>query len=213
MASEAQVPPAEALYEPFRRSDLRQAFLDAAVVMVKDRGEERFSLNELARKLGVSPGAAYRHFANKESLLAAVCGYGYRQLADTLAGPFAPGLPAGERVLELASRYIHFAENNSDLFAMMFGTRTLDIDEVGERTFLPLVTAVAQAQREGNLPSGDVRVLSGALWTSLHGTTTLHLNGRLATMGLDDTPGTLVRRYLTLQFPALLHTRGQGWPS
>lgn len=191
------------LYEPYRPGDLRQAFIDAAVVMVRERGEEGFSLNELARKLGVSAGAAYRHFANKEALLSKVCASGYLQLADVLRAPLDDRLSAGGRVLQLSVRYTLFAVDNPDLFAMMFGTRTLDVDEVGELTFAPLTEATRAAQQAGALPEGDVDAVSGAVWMSLHGLTTLHLNGRLATLGLDDDPEALVRRYLRITFPQL----------
>jgi AcrR family transcriptional regulator len=203
MSSAAQVPPSDPLYSPYQPGDLRQAFIDAAVVMVRERGEERFSLNELARKLGVSAGAAYRHFANKEALLSTVCASGYVQLADALRVPLDEDLPAADRVMELALRYTRFAVANPDLFAMMFGTRTLNVEAVGEKTFAPLVEATRAAQESGALPAGDASVVSAAVWMTLHGLTTLHLNGRLATLGLDDDPDLLVRRYMSVTFPEL----------
>ena len=121
--------------------------------MAQERGEERFSLNELARKLGVSAGAAYRHFANKEALLSSVCSFGYRELGEVLRRPIDPLVAAGERVLTLGVRYIEFAVQKPDMFAMMFGTGSLDIDAVGEDTFRPLVDAVGIAQSEGLLPT------------------------------------------------------------
>ena len=48
-----------------------------------------------------------------------------------------------------------------------------------------------------------MRIISGAIWTALHGLTVLHLNGRLKTMGLDDSPEELIHSYLGLQFPGL----------
>ncbi|RFA18923.1 hypothetical protein B7R23_13805 [Subtercola boreus] len=199
----AQVPPSDPLYALYQPGDLRQAFIDAAVVMVRERGEERFSLNELARKLGVSAGAAYRHFANKEALLSTVCASGYAQLAHALREPLDDSVSAEARVMELALRYTRFAVANPDLFTMMFGTRTLDVEAVGEKTFAPLVEATKAAQENGVLPAGDTAVVSAAVWMTLHGLTTLHLNGRLATLGLDDDPDLLVRRYMGVIFPEL----------
>ena len=194
---------AQAEYTPYQRGDLRQAFIDNAIVMVRERGEHGFSLNELARQLGVSPGAAYRHFANKEALLSAVCASGYRQLATELGRPAERASTPGARVIELGTRYVEFGVANPDLFSMMFGTSVADIEGVGEGTFAPLVASVAEAQRDEVLPAGDVRVVAGTVWMTLHGLTRLHISGRLATLGLDGEAATLVRTHLGVVFPGL----------
>ena len=58
--------------EGYHHGDLRNALLEAAVRLVAQKGPEGFSLREAAREVGVSPAAAYRHFADKLALLTAL---------------------------------------------------------------------------------------------------------------------------------------------
>ena len=95
MTTSREVAQPDPRYPRYQRGDLRRAFLDGARVMLRERGEDRFSLNELARRIGVSPGSAYRHFANKEALLAAVRAEAYQQLTLDLLRPFGPGRGPG----------------------------------------------------------------------------------------------------------------------
>ena len=67
---------------PYHHGDLRAALLDAALELLEE--DETFSLRAVARRAGVSPNAPYRHYADKEALLAALATYGFAQLADRL---------------------------------------------------------------------------------------------------------------------------------
>jgi len=203
MTSARQVPQSDPVYPRYQRGDLRRAFIDGARVMLRERGEDRFSLNELARRIGVSPASAYRHFANKEALLAAVRGDAYRQLKDELLQPFPTSLGPGERVIQLGIRYVDFAVANADVFFMMFANRPVDSETGGTDSFVPLLDAVLEAQRSHQLAAGDARTTAGAIWMTLHGIAVLHLKGGLDALGLDASPDVLVRQTLALQFPAL----------
>jgi AcrR family transcriptional regulator len=195
--------PSDVVYPRYQRGDLRRAFVDGARLMLRERGEERFSLNELARQIGVSPGSAYRHFANKEALLAVVRARAYGQLLADLTQPSPDHAGPGERLLLLGVRYVDFAVANVDVFFMMFANRPVASETGGAETFDPLLSAVAQAQQAELLPSADVRTMAGAIWTTLHGIAVLHLSGGLSALGLDAAPEVLVRRTLHLQFPLL----------
>jgi AcrR family transcriptional regulator len=194
---------AEAAYPRYQRGDLRQAFVVGARVMLRERGEDGFSLNELARRIGVSPGSAYRHFANKEALLAAVRAEAYRQFRLDLLAPFPASSGPGERVVGLGVRYVEFAVANADVFPMMFANRPVDSQSGGADSFTPLLDAVGEAQRSRHLPAGDARTTAGAIWATLHGLAVLHVNGGLGALGLDASPEELVRRTFALQFPSL----------
>lgn len=188
---------------PYRRGDLRAAFVEGALVMLREAGAERFSLNELARRLGVSPAAAYRHFAGKEALLTAVCATGYDSLRQTLNQPWPEGMTAGERVRQLGVRYLRFAAEHDDLFAIMFGPRSSSAEIVGADTFTPLLDAVAIAQAESVIPPGDVRMISRAIWSTLHGMAVLHRSGSFDALGLDDNVDRLVRSTFSILLPGL----------
>jgi AcrR family transcriptional regulator len=84
----------------YHHGDLPRALRDAARRLVAEHGPEGFTLREAARDVGVSHAAAYRHFADKRALLAAVCEDGYRALATTLraANRRRPADEAGTRI-------------------------------------------------------------------------------------------------------------------
>lgn len=203
MATIREAPASDVVYPRYQRGDLRRAFLEGARLMLRERGEERFSLNELARQIGVSPGSAYRHFANKDALLAAVRAEAYGQLLATLVQPSPPSAGAGERLLLLGVRYVEFAVANHDVFATMFANRPVASQTGGAETFAPLLEAVAQARDADLLPAAHVAQIAAAIWTTLHGIAVLHLSGGLNALGLDAAPEHLVRRTLQLQFPLL----------
>jgi AcrR family transcriptional regulator len=203
MASSGEVLASGATYTRYQRSDLRGAFVDGARIMLRERGEDKFSLNELARQLGVSPAAAYRHFANKDALLAAVCSEGYRELLAALRRPWPASFDAGRRVVELGIRYVQFSVDNGDVFSMMFGSHPLDSETVGTDTFVPLLDAVVEAQRTGHLAPGDARETAGAIWTTVHGMAVLSLSGGLSALGLDRSPEELVRGTFRRLLPTL----------
>jgi AcrR family transcriptional regulator len=203
MVSIPNPPASDVVYPRYQRGDLRRAFLEGARLMLRERGEERFSLNELARQIGVSPGSAYRHFANKDALLAAVLAEAYRQLLADLVQPSPALAGAGERLLLLGVRYVEFAVANNDVFFMMFANRPVASETGGAETFAPLLEAVAQAREAHLLPAADVGEMAGAIWTTLHGIAVLHLSGGLSALGLDAAPEVLVRRTLQLHFPLL----------
>jgi len=204
MAAESETSPSTSDYVPYQRGNLREAFIGGALVMLRERGEAGFSLTELAGHLGVSPGASYRHFASKDALLLAVCALGFTQLRAALAEPIRDETAAGQRILTLGVRYVQFAVDSPDVFSMMFGRRTPDDLLTGTDAFDPLVSAVAQAQAEGLLPSQDPRRVAGSIWVMLHGIALLHLNGGLHALGLDGEVGALVKDNLSLVFPELV---------
>lgn len=76
--------PSGASRDGYHHGDLRNAFLRAALALVEARGVNGFSMREAARELGVSPSAAYRHFADKDALLAALAEDGDARMAAAM---------------------------------------------------------------------------------------------------------------------------------
>src|SRR5664279_3366378 len=81
--------PSKAQRETYHHGDLRRALVVAAVRVVARKGAEEVSLRGLARQLGVSPRAPYRHFPSKEALLAAVSAEAFRRFEAYLDGVLA----------------------------------------------------------------------------------------------------------------------------
>ena len=76
---------------PYHHGDLRNALVAAAAQMVERDGEERFSLREAARSVGVTANAAYRHFADRSALLTAVAASGFEELSRRMGAAMVRG--------------------------------------------------------------------------------------------------------------------------
>jgi AcrR family transcriptional regulator len=112
----------------YHHGDLRNALLDASLALVAEKGAEAFSLREAAREVGVSPAAAYRHFADKDALLSALAGLGSLRLGQWMERAIArvPGTPgsaahAAAAFGAVGLAYVEFAVQNPAHFRVMFG--------------------------------------------------------------------------------------------
>ena len=69
---------------PYHHGNLRQALLDAAIRLIAEVGPAGFTLREVARRAGVSHNAPYRHFQDRDDLMAAVAAQGFRELTQAM---------------------------------------------------------------------------------------------------------------------------------
>src|SRR4051812_42489306 len=95
----------------YHHGDLPPALLKAAGKILEKEGLAGLSLRELARRAGVSHSAPYRHFPDRDALLAALATEGFAQLGQHLAAH------AGQ---ESAAAYVRFALDNPQRFRLMF---------------------------------------------------------------------------------------------
>jgi len=105
----------------YHHGDLRQALVETAIEMLGERGAEAFSMAEASRRLGVAASAPYRHFADRDALLAAVALRAADLLAEQLDRHAASGTPA-QRLAAAARAYVHFADDQRPLFQALAGS-------------------------------------------------------------------------------------------
>jgi AcrR family transcriptional regulator len=105
----------------YHHGDLREALIQTAIELLGERGA--FSLAEASRRLGVAPSAPYRHFADRDALLAAVALRAAGLLGDQLArsGAATAG-PPGQRLAAAARAYVRFAADQRSLFLALAGS-------------------------------------------------------------------------------------------
>jgi AcrR family transcriptional regulator len=166
----------------YHHGDLRAAVIAAALRLLADRDAEAFSLREVARAVGVSPTAVYRHFPDKDALMAAVAEEGLAQLAASqrAASSQAGGGAAGFAATGQA--YVRFALANPALFRLMFGTPARSgwgkaLQSRHDATAYLKTNAAAAAAAEPNGPSGPV--LEVKAWALVHGLAMLMLDGQI----------------------------------
>jgi AcrR family transcriptional regulator len=107
--------------KPYHHGDLRAALIDGAVKLIAERGVRRFSLAELSRRLGVTVAAPYRHFVNRDELLAAVAVRALHAFGEALAAQSPETDPPEQRLAAMAACYVRFAAEQPALFGVVFG--------------------------------------------------------------------------------------------
>jgi AcrR family transcriptional regulator len=105
----------------YHHGDLKAALIEGAIELIGERGARRFSLAELSRRLGVTVAAPYRHFADRDALLAAVAVRALEAFAEALAGQSSEADPPEQRLAAMARAYVRFAAEQPALFSVVFG--------------------------------------------------------------------------------------------
>jgi AcrR family transcriptional regulator len=161
----------------YHHGDLRSALLRAAMDLLEEGGETALSLRAVARRAGVSPAAPYRHYADREALVSAVGGIGYRELAERLAAVHpSPSTP--EQLAAVAVAYVRFALERPALFRIMFG-EPCDRDNDERVAATAAVSLYVRGIVERAFPQADADALATAVWALVHGLAFLHLDGKL----------------------------------
>lgn len=184
----------------YHHGDLRKALLDAASAVLDEMGVAAISLREVARRAGVSHNAPYRHFADRDALLAAIALEGFVALVRRIEA-----LP----VAELSQRgecYVAYALEFPGHFALMFGPQLdkrayPELQQVAQQLFAQLEASVSAL-----CPGESVRTASLAAWSLVHGLSQLLLNGQCP---IEDMP-TTARAVTQLFVEGLLARRAQA---
>ena len=182
---------------PYHHGDLRQALVRSALEILSEAGVGGLSLRAAARRARVSAMAPYRHFADKEALLAAVAEYGFRELAARLTAATATAADPRAGLAALGVAYVLFACDQPSLFKLMFGpmvekkTGHPALDEAANACFNALRQAVEAAKFfEGDSHGDDVSL---ACWSLVHGLSALIVDGRLAEHNIGPVEGVATR--------------------
>ena len=160
----------------YHHGDLHDALIQAGLDLLAEGGAEALDLRKVARRAGVSHAAPYRHFVDKQALVAAINEEGFRQLAEQIQATLrdAPDEPF-ERVLGVALAYVRFAQAHPWLMREMFSGLTIEREtyaslQAASKTVYRLYTDVIRRGQElGKIVDGDPAALAGVLWSVLHG--------------------------------------------
>ena len=171
----------------YHHGDLPRALLDAALNIVETKGREALTLRAVARLAGVSQAAPYRHFANKEALLAGVAEEGFRSLMSAMRESVqaCDDIPLA-RLRAVGIGYVTFATSHPSHFRVMFGRDLADrsafptLRQVASDTLGMVVDAIADCQRAGLVRSEEPAAdLALTAWSSVHGLSALLVEGVL----------------------------------
>ena len=153
----------------YHHGDLRPALLRAAAKILEKEGTGALSLRDLARRAGVSHNAPYRHFPDRDALLAALAGEGFELLGRQLDGK-----PGGE----MAVAYVRFALDHPQRFRLMFGGRLPHERHPELRQHAQAMHLKAEEAFSGH--DSETKFAAAAAWSLVHGLAHLLLDGHFA---------------------------------
>lgn len=187
--------------KPYHHGDLRRALLDASLAVLAESGPQALTLREVARRAGVSHAAPYRHFADKDELLAAVAEEGFVTLQQRMIEAATSARSSIEALERSGVAYVRLALEHPAHCAVMFSRAAHDLRraadksaqvaasrDAGHAAFDGLVRLIVAAQRDGYIRDGDPEHFANIAWATVHGIATLALTGMFE--GHDEVPWT-----------------------
>ena len=167
----------------YHHGNLREALLQGAVRVIAELGPAAFTLREVARRAGVSHNAPYRHFRDKDALLAAVAAQGFRELTRAMQEAGKRQSKALEKLKHSGLAYVNFAIRRPEHFTVMFdapvrGSKDPEYVQASREAFDTLVTYIKKSQEEGQLPAGKTLDRAFYAWSLVHGIAKLAVSGR-----------------------------------
>jgi AcrR family transcriptional regulator len=197
----------------YHHGNLREALILAALELIAKKGPAGFTFAEAARWAGVSPAAPYRHFRDRDELLASVALRGYEQFEVVLARAWDGGRPDPLAALDrLGKAYLTFARQEQAYYSAMFEAGVpLDISPelraAGDRAFMVLREAAESLCAEMPAKSRPPALMVALhIWAMAHGIASLFGRGDAAKRSLPMSPEEL------LEAGALVYLRGLGLP-
>jgi AcrR family transcriptional regulator len=175
--------------ERYHHGDLRRALLDEALRTIQAHGANHLTLRAVGERLGVSRSALYRHFANKQALLAAAGCEGFRMLRQAVADAWEHNGHGRTGFEAMAKAYVQFAVAHPSHYRVMFGgfieSATKDENFMGEAraAFQVLVDAIVDQQSNGLIRRDDPVLIARFTWALVHGISMLVIDGQLRETG------------------------------
>ena len=165
-------------------SNVPKALRAAARALLDEAGAEAVGLREISRRVGVSATAAYRHFNDKEDLLASVAAEGFRELAAVME----TGATDGNSLPAIGLAYVDFALHNRGLFRLMFGpvlverAKYPDLNEAANAVF----SLLRRVEVSADGGSCEDHAAGMAAWGLVHGLSSLILDGLVSEINVKD---------------------------
>jgi len=118
-----------------RHQRTRTAILTTAIELIREKGADKLSLREIARRIDYSPAGLYEYFGSKDEIIESICTEGNIRLSSYMA-QVDDSLPFETYIFELGKQYIRFAVEDSDYFMLMFSRMLPNAPDMSEEDFL-----------------------------------------------------------------------------
>jgi AcrR family transcriptional regulator len=198
----------------YHHGNLKEALLQAALGLIAEKGAAGFTFADAARSAGVSPAAPYRHFRDRDELLASIAQRGFEQFEAVLTKAWDDGRPDTVSAFERVGRaYLAFARDEPAFYSAMFESGVpVDVNPMlsaaSERAF-GIIRAAAE-RLAALTPPGVARppalMMALHIWSMSHGVASLFGRGDAARRKLPMSAEDL------LEAGVLIYLRGLGFP-
>jgi AcrR family transcriptional regulator len=195
----------------YHHGNLKEALVRAALSLIAEKGPFGFTFADAARWAGVSPAAPYRHYSDRDELMADVARRGFEQFEQALRAAWDDGRPEPLVAFErLGKAYLAFARNEPAFYSAMFeaaipANANIELRAAGERAFDVLRHAaetIAARAPAGQRPPAAMMALH--IWALSHGVASLFARGDEARRTLPMSPEDL------LEAGVLIYLQGLG---
>lgn len=169
---------------PYHHGNLTEALVEAALDLIAEHGPAGFSFAEVTRAVGVSPAAPYRHFRDRDALMAEVARRGFDRFSASLAKAWDDGRPdAMTAFMNVGRAYLAFARAEPAYYAAMFEARlpsdmSRELSQAADQAFAVLrdacETLIAGMPKDRRPPA---LMMSLHVWAMSHGIASLFARG------------------------------------
>jgi AcrR family transcriptional regulator len=172
----------------YQHGNLRATLIEGALALVEERGVRDFSLAEAARRAGVSGGAPYRHFRDRNELLAAIAAQAYAELGERMRAAANETHDAVEQIGAMAGAYVEFARDERAAFEVLFdgGLSKSDYPELSAAGDEATAEMIDASKRIVGDDQARAEKFAVTLWATSHGFAMLMLERALAQRDIDD---------------------------
>jgi AcrR family transcriptional regulator len=183
----------------YHHGDLRRALVEEALRTIQSEGIDQLTLRAVGERLGVSRTALYRHFKDKQALLAAVGREGFRTLRLALTAAWDQDGRGRAGFEAMGHAYVRFAADHPSHYRVMFGrflescAKDEELVHEAKAAFQVLVDALVSLQEGGLVRADDPLLQARFIWANVHGIAMFVIDGQL----LDDERGEALSRYAT----------------
>ncbi len=176
--------------------EIKTMVLDAAEAIVLEEGFAALKVRKVALEIGYTVGSIYMVFTNMGDLIMHVKARTLDELADQLDEQL-PECPAQEQILTLAKSYLQFANENYNLWSMIFEHRLPEHEKTPDwyqakvdQAFIKVETLLGQLAPEPD--QSDIQSAARALWSGVHGICVLSLTATLDVVGVKKVENNIV---------------------
>ncbi|KQW21182.1 TetR family transcriptional regulator [Afipia sp. Root123D2] len=199
----------------YHHGNLKEALVQAALDLIAQKGPAGFTFAEAARSAGVSPAAPYRHFRDRDELLASIAVQGFEQFEARLTEAWDDGRPDTPTAFQrIGKAYLAFAREHPAYYSAMFESGVpLESNPAlllaGERAFAVIRAASERlvAMAPPGVPRPPAMMMALHIWSLSHGIASLFGRGDAARRKLPMSPEDL------LEAGALIYLKGLGFPT